>query len=119
MIIVNPYHVIVFNVLRNNLGKHLIGFGIGVPGVFIERDFVGVVVEEWPEDRVYNWLVKTESARKIFCTREAIVVPVGKIIVKHNGYRAILFLKLLLKRFDLCLWDLEARPTVPLECRSF
>jgi hypothetical protein len=54
MIVVNPYHVIVFNVLRDSARKESVGFGVGFPGVFVECYVVRMVVKQRPEDRVCN-----------------------------------------------------------------
>lgn len=55
VIVVDPNQVTILNVLRDGPGKDAIGLNVGIPGRFVEGDLTGMVVEERPQNRVFNW----------------------------------------------------------------
>lgn len=54
MIVVDPNQIAILNVLDNGLGKKAVDFLVSDPGGFVKGDFTGVVVEQRPEDGIYN-----------------------------------------------------------------
>jgi hypothetical protein len=52
MIILDPHHIIVLNILGDFFCKQAIGLGIGMPGRLVKGDFAGMVVKERPEDLI-------------------------------------------------------------------
>ena len=52
VVVVDPNEVVVLYVLCDCLGKEAVGFAVGVPCRFIERNLTRMVVEQRPENRV-------------------------------------------------------------------
>ena len=52
VIVVYPDQISILDFLRDSFGEQTIGFFICVPCRFIKCDFTGVVMEEWPKDRI-------------------------------------------------------------------
>ena len=52
VIVVYPNKVTILNFLRDSFGEQAVGYFICVPCRFIERDFSGVVMKEWPKDGI-------------------------------------------------------------------
>jgi hypothetical protein len=53
VVVVDPNEVIVLDVLEHRLGELTVHFLVRSPGRLVEGDFAGMIVKEWPEDRVY------------------------------------------------------------------
>ena len=54
MIIVHPDQIAILDILDDGLGKQPIGFSVCVPGHLVKGNLPGMVVEEWPQGRVYR-----------------------------------------------------------------
>lgn len=46
-------------------------------------------------------------------------MTVCELVIEHDGYGIVFALKLVLEACNLILWDLETRPTIPLEGGGF
>lgn len=92
VVVLDPYAVARAQHRAHGLGKALVRLAVRQPVFLVKVHLAGVVVEERPEDRV----------------REAIVVPLGKLVRNPHGLALVLFAQ---RRLDV--GDAAQRHTQP------
>lgn len=66
MIVMDPDQISVLNVFCNGRGKELIGLLVCLPGLLIEGDLSRMVVEQWPQDGIFQCSVRMSNMRKVY-----------------------------------------------------
>lgn len=54
MIVVYPYEIAIIDLTCYSFGEKAVGFAVSFPVRLVKRDFSGMVMEQRPEDRVYD-----------------------------------------------------------------
>lgn len=133
MIVVDPNQVSIFHVFGNGFGEKTVCLAVRTPGRFVKGYFSGVIMKQWPEDRVYEmrlWSVSSFSkcsAANVTGdqpslgkhTRKSIIMPLGEIIGNKNRHSIVFVLQPLRHHIDLVFWHLKARPAIPLKLCCF
>lgn len=50
----NPDKITILNLFCYRFGENAVGLGVCFPRCFIEGDLAWMIVEEWPQNRVYR-----------------------------------------------------------------
>lgn len=97
MVVLHPDHVASLDQGRNDVGETHVGFPVSKPVGRVKVHLPGVVVEQWPEDRVGETYGERDNVSiaswgvVISGTRLTIIVTVGKLIRKINGITVVFF----------------------------
>lgn len=92
MVVLHPDHVASLDQGGNDVGETHVGFPVSEPVGSVKVHLPGVIVEQWPKDRVGETYRKKKRRCQhcglgmvISGTRLTIVVTVSKLIRKVNG----------------------------------
>ena len=103
VVILNPNHGARRELCHDSLGEGHVGLAVREPVLVFEVHLAGVVVEERPEDGV----------------GEAVVVPVGEVVVEVDCLALELVPEALVDERSVFWRDVEARPAYPDELHGF
>lgn len=93
MVIVHPDVIAVFEMWHDRVCEDLVCFAVRHHGAVVERDFVKLIVEQRPDGGVCERSVSICSCGTPAgtLTREAVVVQVGCLLIKHDWNGVVFF----------------------------
>ena len=124
MVIMHPDHVTVGRRVGNSFSKEIIDLFIRSPCFLVKRD--GLVVQNWPEDLVYNKSKLNQynaskqggfRANKKNLTRKPIIMLIRQCLIQKHGNSIMLSQTLLHFLPILVPSNMKTRPTEPPETR--
>lgn len=118
VVVVDPDEAALCGDFGDFVGEELVYFFVGLPGAVVEGH-AGLVVEDWPEDGVYDVSIAFRGGPVGGHTRKVVIVLIRQLIIQKNTH-GIMLRQALRYLLAVCgVVDFDPRPSEPGEFGRF